>query len=243
MDSLTDQQAGCPMGVTAENLARDYGITREEADDFSFESHERAQTAWAQGFLKEVHVGDLAIKRDEHVRTDRDRQALAKLRPSFIKEGIVTAGNASGIVDGAASAIVASESVARENNWSPLAEIVDFSVVGVEPTRMGIGPVPAIQSLLKKTKLKIEQIDLFEINEAFASQVIACQKELQIDSHRLNVWGGAIAYGHPLGATGLRITQSLAFQMRQLDKGLGIAAACIGGGQGIAVLLKRDQSF
>jgi len=163
---------------------------------------------------------------------------MAKLKPSFQKDGLVTPGSASGIVDGAAAVVVASEEFCLKHGLKPLVEIVDYVPVGVDPSIMGIGPAPAIRKLLQRTGVKFSDIDLFEINEAFASQTLACAKELQLPIDRLNIWGGAIAIGHPLGATGVRITLTLARQMAKNHAKLGIAAACIGGGQGIAVLLK-----
>ena len=164
---------------------------------------------------------------------------IIRLKPTFKKEGTVTAGSASGIVDGACAMVVASEAYVKKHKLTPLAEIIRGEVVGVDPSRMGIGPVPAIEQLLQKQKLKIVDIDLFEINEAFAPQVIACQKALEIESSRLNIWGGAVALGHPLGATGVKITLTLARQLQMLKKDYGISSACIGGGQGIALLIKK----
>jgi acetyl-CoA C-acetyltransferase/acetyl-CoA acyltransferase 2 len=164
---------------------------------------------------------------------------MQKLKPTFKKDGTVTAGSASGIVDGAAAMIIASEDYVLKNKLSPIAEIIDGQVIGVEPTKMGIGPVPAIQMLLERQQRNIQEIDLFEINEAFAPQVISCQKALNISKEKLNIWGGAVALGHPLGATGIKISLTLARQLQHLKKNLGIASACIGGGQGIALMIKR----
>lgn len=242
MDSLTDKNAGCPMGITAENLAVKYSISREEAEEFSVSSHQKVAKAYEAGHFK----GELAsfetkrgtVEADEHFRGDVNIQDMAKLRASFKEGGVVTAATASGIVDGASSTLIAGEDFCQKNNLKPLARILDGTVVGVDPTIMGIGPVPAINTLLERNNLKISDIDLFEINEAFASQVLSCQKELGIDSEKLNIWGGAIALGHPLAASGNRITLTLARQLK--DKGLkrGIASACIGGGQGIAILIE-----
>jgi acetyl-CoA acyltransferase 2 len=242
-DTLHDKHAGCAMGVTAENLAKDFNISREACDKFAFESHSKAAKAYASGLYKdeiaEVEHKKGKVSVDEHLREDISLEGLAALRPSFNKDGVVTAGNASGIVDGAASLIVSSEDYASKAGISPLVEIVDFSVVGVDPTRMGIGPVPAIKKILEKNNLKISDIDIVEINEAFASQTLACAKELSIPLDILNINGGAIALGHPLGASGTRITLHLARTMKLKGAKWGIASACIGGGQGIAVLLKN----
>ena len=243
MDSLTDQYAGCPMAITAETLAKEYSITREQCDDFAFNSQKKAIKAWEDGFMAE-EVVSIELKRgecsrDEHIRFDVDREGMSKLPPTFVKDGVVTAANASGIVDGASMALLSSAAGAEQLGVEPLAEIVDFAVCGVDPKRMGIGPVDAIKLLLEKQKMKIDQIDLFEINEAFAPQVLACAKALEIDQSKLNLWGGAVSIGHPLGASGTRITVTLARQMKAQGAKFGIASACIGGGQGIAVLLKR----
>jgi len=242
MDSLTDKHAGCAMAITAENLAKDYSISRQECDTYSAESHRRAAEAHRDGHLKgeiaPFPTKKLTLDMDEHVREKVSIEDMAKLKPSFAKDGVVTPGTASGIVDGAASVFVASEEFVRANNLKPLAVIGDFSVVGVDPTRMGIGPVPAIEKLLKKINLSIDDIGLIEINEAFAAQTLSCMKQLKIDHQKLNIWGGAIAIGHPLGASGVRISMTLARQMASKGVKNGIASACIGGGQGIALHLK-----
>jgi acetyl-CoA C-acetyltransferase/acetyl-CoA acyltransferase 2 len=241
LETLTDQRCQTPMGITAENLAKQYQLTRQECDEYALESHLKAVKAKAFHMREiiEVSLKNINFNYDEHVRSDVDINAIQKLRPSFLKDGVVTAANASGIVDGAAACLVASEDYCLKNKLDTLAELVDYSVIGVEPSVMGIGPVPAIQSLLKNNNLKIDDIDLFEINEAFASQVLACQRELEIPLEKLNIWGGAIALGHPLGATGLRLVQTLALQLKENNLQYGIASACIGGGQGIAILLKN----
>lgn len=239
MDSLTDQYAGCPMGVTAENLAKEFNLSRDDVDDYAFKSHEKAKIAYENELLKgELAVSPEMPERDEHIRFSGERSDLSKLRPSFSKEGVVTAANASGIVDGAASVLVGSEATVQAKGLAPLAEIVDFNVVGVDPQIMGIGPVNSIKLLLEKNKLKLEDIDLFEINEAFAPQVMACQKSVGIPGEKLNLWGGAISYGHPLGASGVRIALTLARQLKLNGLKTGIASACIGGGQGISILIK-----
>jgi acetyl-CoA acyltransferase 2 len=243
LDALTDKFANIPMGITAENLAEKYDISRQDSDDYSFKSHQKAVEAYKKGYLqKEIAPIELkrgVCERDEHVREDASIEQMAKLRTSFKKDGTVTPGSASGIVDGASAVLVASEDFCKENNLTPIAEILDSTVVGVDPSIMGIGPVPAIRSLLERNELSLDNIDLVEINEAFAPQTIACMKELKLDSEKLNVWGGAVAIGHPLAATGTRVTFTLARQLQELNKDLGIASACIGGGMGIAILLKK----
>lgn len=243
LDTLTDKFACIAMGDTAENLATEYNVTREESDTFSFQSHQKAVAAYEKGYLqKEITPIELkrsTCEKDEHLRDDASLESMAKLRPTFQKEGVVTAGSASGIVDGASAVMIASEKFVKDNNLKPIAEIIDGAVVGVDPKKMGIGPVPAIKKILERNSLSLDNIDLVEINEAFAAQTIACAKALELDQSKLNVWGGAVALGHPLAASGTRIAYTVARQLQELGKDLGIASACIGGGQGIAVLLKR----
>ncbi len=243
LDTLTDKHVQTPMGITAENLADEYKVTKAESDQFAFESHQKANLAYQQNLIQPEIVPikheRTDCSKDEHLREDVSLGEMQKLKPTFKKEGTVTAGSASGIVDGAAAMIIASESYVNQYQLQPIAEIIDGQVVGVEPTRMGIGPVPAIEQLLIRQKKRIQDIDLFEINEAFAPQVMACQKALEIRPETLNIWGGAVALGHPLGATGIKITLTLARQLQHLKKDFGISSACIGGGQGIAVMIKR----
>jgi acetyl-CoA acyltransferase 2 len=243
MDTLTDKFTGIPMALTAEKLAEMNKITRDQVDQYSLESHLKAKKAYDDGHLQDeivpIEEGRVSCKVDEHIRFDVDLKGMQKLKASFQKDGVVTPGTASGIVDGAASVIVASEDFVAKNNLTPLAEIIDGDVVGVDPSIMGIGPVPAIKNLLAKNNMEISEIDLFEINEAFAAQVMACGLNLEIPNEKLNVWGGAVAIGHPLGATGTRISLTLARQLNILNKSYGIASACIGGGQGISLLLKK----
>lgn len=244
LDSLTDKHCQTPMGITAENLAEKYDISRAEAEKFSVNSHLKALEAHKQGNFK-GEIVPYTLRRgeldhDEHVRGDVTLEGMQKLRTSFKKEGTVTPATASGIVDGAASVIIADEKFVQANNLTPLAEIVDYKVVGVDPTIMGIGPVAAIRGLVERTGVNLDEVDLVEINEAFASQVIACNRELKIDESKLNIWGGAVAIGHPLAATGVRCSLTLTRQMNKLNKGSGIASACIGGGQGYAVLFKKS---
>lgn len=242
MDSLTDQYGGCPMGITAENLAEKYSISREECEEFAVNSHLKAEAAYQAGFFKDeispFEARKATVEKDEHVRADSSKEGMAGLRPSFKQGGVVTAATASGIVDGASSTLIADEEFVKARDLNPLARIVDGTVVGVDPTIMGIGPVPAIRTLLERNKLTFKDIDLIEINEAFAAQTLACQKELGFEMEKLNIWGGAIALGHPLGASGNRITLSLARQLKAKGLKRGIASACIGGGQGIAILIE-----
>jgi acetyl-CoA acyltransferase 2 len=243
LDTLYDKHSNTPMGITAENLAEEYKVTREDSDRYSYESHVKANAAYKEGLIQPEIV---AIKQDridcstdEHLREDVSMEQMQKLKSTFKKDGTVTPASASGIVDGACALIIASEEYVTKHKLKPIAEIIDGQVVGVEPTKMGIGPVPAITQLLERQKKKISDIGLFEINEAFASQVIACQRALEIDPKKLNIWGGAVALGHPLGATGLKISLTLARQMKHTNSEYGISSACIGGGQGIALLIKK----
>lgn len=240
MDTLTDKFTGIPMALTAEKLAQMHNISREDVDHYSMNSHKKAVAA--QDLIKDEIVGveqkKISCHTDEHVRADATMETMGKLKPSFQKDGVVTPATASGIVDGAACVLIASEEFVKQNKLTPLAQIIDGHVVGVDPKIMGIGPVPAISGILEKNNLSDADIDLYEINEAFAAQVISCAKELNLQEDKLNVWGGAVAMGHPLGATGTRITLTLAKQLKHYNKKVGIASACIGGGQGISILLR-----
>jgi acetyl-CoA acyltransferase 2 len=242
LDTLTDTHVQLPMGITAENLAEQYAISRDQSDQYSFDSHAKANLAYRNGLIQpelaEVSIDRVHCSKDEHLREDISLEDMKKLKSTFKKDAVVTPGSASGIVDGACATIVASEDFILKNKLSPLAEILSWEVVGVDPALMGIGPVPAINKMLEKNKMQVSDIDLFEINEAFAPQVIACQKALSIDANKLNLWGGAIALGHPLGASGIKITLTLARQLKHFNKKIGVAAACIGGGQGISILIK-----
>jgi acetyl-CoA acetyltransferase family protein len=243
--ALKDTRCNLFMAETAENAARKYGITREAQDDFAFLSMRRAVKATEAGIFNdevvavEVRKGreTVRVTRDDHLKPESTREGLGKLKPAFGADGTVTAGNASGIVDGAAAVIVASREVAEREGFTVLAKILGASVVGVEPEIMGIGPAPAIRTLLKKLSVSKEQVDLFEINEAFAAQYLAVEKDLGLDRDRVNVNGGAIGLGHPLGATGTRLALTLGLDMRRRKAKLGVASACIGGGQGIALAL------
>ncbi len=243
LDALTDQYAQMPMGQTAENLAEKFEITRGQCDEFSYISHMRASAAYKNGLLQgeitPVPLRKGVCDRDEHLRDDASVEEMKSLKSNFKTDGVVTAASASGIVDGAAAVIIASESFVKKEGLKPIAEIIDGHVVGVDPKIMGIGPSPAIKGLLAKNKMTMDQIDLFEINEAFAGQTLSCMKDTNIPHEKLNIWGGAVALGHPLGASGVRISNTLARQLVHHNLNYGIASACIGGGQGIAILLKR----
>ena len=249
MASLYDPYCGCYMAQTSNNLARDYGITRVDQDEYALLSQRRAGAAWAACRLSEevvpVEVGKgkraKRIDRDDHLRPDSTMEDLAALPPAFDKDGFVTAGNASGIVDGAAMMLLTTAERAAERGWKPLGRILGWSTVGVDPSRMGIGPAPAIRAVLAKAGMQLSDLDLLEINEAFAGQILAVIRELQLDVDKLNVNGGAIALGHPLGATGTRLLITLLKELRRRGGGVGVASACIGGGQGIAMLVESGH--
>ena len=248
--TLVDKYIGCGMGMTAENLSEKYNISREEQDEFAIDSQKKASEARDSGrfaeeitpvVIKDRKGKEIVIKVDEHIKDGVSKEGLAKLKPAFKKEGTVTPGNASGINDGAAAVVLASEDYVHEHNLKPLAKIVSWGVAGVDPSIMGIGPVPASKKALEKAGLSLADIDLFEFNEAFAAQSLAVIKELGIDKEKVNVNGGAIALGHPLGASGARITYSLALEMKKRNVKYGLASLCIGGGQGIAIILENVQ--
>jgi acetyl-CoA acetyltransferase family protein len=240
MVALLDSYSGLYMAQTSDNLARKYQISREEQDQFALRSQQKAGAAQKACRLSEeivpVTAGKNQVKEDDHLRPDTTLEGLAKLRPAFAKDGFVTAGNASGIVDGAAMVTVTTAGNARK---APLGRIVSWGIAGCDPDIMGIGPVPATKIALKKSGMKLEEIDLIEINEAFAGQILAVIKELGIDSEKLNVNGGAIALGHPLAASGTRLVLTLLYELRRRQKRYGLASACIGGGQGIAMIVER----
>jgi len=246
-DGFNDPLSGLVMGQTAENLASQYEISRAEQDEYALRSQQRAEAAIDSGrFDAEVvpvevagRKGSQVLKRDEHYRAGTTIEDLRKLPPVFSKEGTVTAGNSSGITDGAAAVLVLSESAIKESNVQPQARLVDYEIVGVAPEIMGIGPVPAVEALLNRQNLRLTDVDLYELNEAFAAQVIACDRELHFDSGRLNVNGGAIALGHPIGCTGVRITTTLLNEMQKRKARRGLATLCISGGMGIAMLVER----
>ena len=245
-EGLNDPYAGCTMAITAENCAVKYGITREESDAYALRSQQLAQQAWTSGIMKDEVVpveikskkGVTLIEKDDHMRPDTTLEILAKLPTVFKKDGVVTAGNASGIVDGAAALVIAGEEAVKAKGAEPLGRIVSWATVGVDPTLMGMGPAPAIRKALERAGLKLADLDLIEINEAFAPQYLACEKELGLDRNKVNVNGGAIAIGHPLGASGARLLMTLLLELRRRGKKYGVASACIGGGQGIAMIIE-----
>ncbi len=226
-------------GLVGENAARECGISREAQDAFSFRSHQRALAAIEGGKFKDEIIAVGKIDTDEGPRRDTSLEALAKLKPAFLVNGTVTAGNSSQMSDGAAAVVLMEEEHAKALGLTPLARFVAYATAGVEPERFFIGPVPAIRKLLAHTGLKLEDIDLFELNEAFAAQVLACTKELPIPDDRLNVNGGAVALGHPLGCTGARLTATLLHEMRRRGSRYGIVSMCVGGGMGAAGLYER----
>lgn len=247
-DGFNDPLSGLVMGETAENLAQKYEIARDEQDEFAMRSQQRAQAAIESGRFDD-EVVPLEIKgrkgettnfaRDEHYRAGTTIKDLGKLAPVFSKEGTVTAGNSSGITDGASSLLVVSETALAKSGVTPQARVVDYEITGVAPEIMGIGPVPATRALLARQQLNLNDIDLIELNEAFAAQVIACDRDLQFDSERLNVNGGAIALGHPIGCTGVRITTTLLHEMKKREAKRGLATLCVSGGMGLALLVER----
>ncbi|MDT7943787.1 MAG: acetyl-CoA C-acetyltransferase [Dehalococcoidia bacterium] len=246
-DGLWCALEDCHMGNTAENVARDYEISREEQDRFAYESHMKAARAWQEGrFAEEVvavevqgRQGTMRVDRDEHIRPDTTMEKLARLRPAFANGGTVTAGNASGINDGAAAVVLASKRKVRELGLEPLAWVKAYASAGVPPRIMGMGPVPAVRKVLERAGLSLGDIDLIEANEAFAAQSLAVGRELGWDWERVNVNGGAIALGHPIGASGARILVTLLYEMRRRQARRGLATLCIGGGQGIAMVVER----
>ncbi len=247
-DGFSDPLSGLLMGQTAEKLARQHEISREEQDEFALRSQQKAEAAIASGrFKDEVLSLEISGKKgettsfsqDEHCRAGTTLQDLAKLSPVFYKDGSVTAGNSSGITDGAAALVVLSEEGLERFGTTPQARIVDYEICGVAPDIMGIGPVPAVRALLQRQHLSLAEIDLIELNEAFAAQVIACDRELEFDAERLNVNGGSIALGHPIGCTGVRITTTLIYEMQKRQAKLGLATLCVSGGMGLALLLER----
>jgi acetyl-CoA acyltransferase 2 len=246
MSGLFDTYCGFSMSETAENLAAEQGITRRASDEYALRSQQAAEAAFRAGHFKdeivpvEVKKGKktITVTEDDHRRPETTIEVLASLRPAFREDGIVTAGNASGIVDGAAAVVVTHAKIAKERGWKPLGRIVGWATAGVPPQIMGIGPVPAIQKALALAGLKLEQMDLVEVNEAFAAQYLAVEKKLGLNREKTNVNGGAIALGHPLAATGTRLVLSLLLELRRRGARYGIASACIGGGQGIAVIVE-----
>ncbi len=245
-DGLLDPLSGLIMGETAENLVDMYDITREEQDEFALGSQQKARDGADRRAAEIVPVevpgprgSTSTVTQDEHPRPDTTAERLARLEPVFREGGSVTAGNSAGITDGAAALVLMSESRARSEGREPLARILGISWAGVPPEIMGIGPVPATRKILERSGLSLADIDLIEINEAFAAQVIACERELKFDRDVINVNGGGISIGHPIGMSGARIILSLAYEMRARGAALGLATLCISGGQGLAVILER----
>lgn len=247
MVALLDTYCNTPMAGTAENLARKFEVTREEQDRYALRSQQEAKRASDAGYFAE-EIAPVEIKTrkstelfeaDDHMRPETTMEGLGKLRPAFAKDGFVTAGNASGIVDGAAALVISGEDYLKRTDAKPMGRIVSWAYAGVEPEIMGIGPVPATRKALDKAGLKLSDIDLIEVNEAFAAQYLAVEKELGLDRDRTNVNGGAIALGHPLGATGTRLVLTLLLELQRRQGRYGLATACIGGGQGIAIVVER----
>ncbi len=246
MVGLTDTYCGLPMAMTAEKLAEQYGVTRKDADAYALRSQQLADAAYKACRMKEelapmeVKQGKktILVSEDDHRRPETTMEILQKLPPSFKKDGIVTAGNASGIVDGAAAVVVTREKIAKERGLKPIGRIVSWAAAGVDPSIMGIGPVPSSQKALKAAGLTVEQMDRVEVNEAFAAQYLAVEKTLGLNRDKTNVNGGAIALGHPLGASGTRLVITILNELRRNGLKYGLATACIGGGQGIAMVVE-----
>jgi acetyl-CoA acetyltransferase family protein len=243
---LTDTYCGLPMAMTAEKLAEQTGITRKDSDAYALRSQQAADAAYKAGYYKEEIVPvevkqgrrTTVVSEDDHRRPETTMETLEKLPPSFKKDGVVTAGNASGIVDGAAAVVMTREQTARERGLKPIGKIVSWAVTGVDPSIMGIGPVPSTRKALQLAGLKLEQVDRVEVNEAFAAQYLAVEKGLGLQRNKTNVNGGAIALGHPLGASGTRLVITVLNELRRNGLRYGLATACIGGGQGIAMIVE-----
>lgn len=246
MVALLDTYCNTPMAGTAENLARKFEVSREEQDKYALRSQQEAKRAFDAGYFAEEIVpveittrkGTVQVDRDDHPRPETTLEVLAKLKPAFAKDGFVTAGNASGIVDGAAALVIAGEEFVKQRDLKPMGRIVSWAYAGVDPEIMGIGPVPATRAALQKAGLSLNNMDLVEVNEAFAAQYLAVEKDLGLDRNRTNVNGGAIALGHPLGATGTRLVLTLLHELQRRGGRYGLATACIGGGQGIAMIVE-----
>jgi acetyl-CoA acetyltransferase family protein len=247
MVALLDTYCNTPMAGTAENLARKFEVSREEQDKYALRSQQETKRAKDAGVFAEEIVpvevktrkGSVQVSEDDHPRPETTLEGLAKLKPAFAHDGFVTAGNASGIVDGAAALVIAGEDFVKQKDLKPMGRIVSWAYAGVEPEIMGIGPVPATRLALEKAGLSLSDIDLVEVNEAFAAQYLAVEKELGLDRSRTNVNGGAIALGHPLGATGTRLVLTVLHELHRRGGRYGLATACIGGGQGIAMIVER----
>ncbi len=245
--ALMDAHAKMPMAITAENLGEKYGITREQCDRYALQSQTRYKKASDLGYFNqeltpvtiETRKGPVVVDRDEHPKPDSTYEKLATLKSLFKKDGLVTAATASGIVDGSACSLLMAESKAKSLGLRPLARILSYASVGCDPTIMGIGPVEASKQALSRACLRLEQMDLIEVNEAFAAQYLAVEKELKLDPNKTNVNGGAIAVGHPLGASGTRIMNHLVYELHRRQARYALGSACIGGGQGIAIIIER----
>lgn len=245
--ALTDTYAGVPMAITAENLGEKYGITRQQCDEYSIKTQQRYKAALDKGiFAQEItpvkvvtKKGEVVVDKDEHPKPDATLEKISSMKPLFKKDGLVTAATASGIVDGAACSLITSESYAKSQGWKPLARIVSWAEVGCDPKIMGIGPAPASRKALEKAGLTLSQIDLVEVNEAFAAQYLSVEKELGLNPERTNVNGGAIAVGHPLAASGTRIMNHLVYELHRRGGKYALGSACIGGGQGVAVVIEK----
>ena len=245
--ALSDPFDGCHMGVTAENVAADFGVSRADQDALAAESHRRAAAAIAAGYFKEQIVpvevaarkGTTVVDTDEHVRPDVTLESLARLKPAFETEGTVTAGNASGINDAAAAVVLASESFVTRSGLTPMGKLAGYGLAGVEPRIMGMGPVPAVRNVLDRTGLKLDEIDVFEVNEAFAAQALAVARELGLPPERTNPNGSGVSLGHPVGATGAILAVKSLYELRRTGGRYALATMCIGGGQGIAAIFER----
>jgi len=247
-ETLSDKHIGCPMAITAENLAEKFGVSKTESDQFAVMSQQRWAAANDAGhFKKEIapipikdrKKGMVDFDTDEHPRPNTDLASLTRLKPLFKKDGTVSAGNASGICDGAGAVIIASAKAVKQHDLKPMARVVSYAVSGVAPEIMGFGPVPAFKEALRRADLRLDDMDLVEINEAFAPQFLACAKDLGLDMDKTNTNGGAIALGHPTGASGSRIMAHLTYELQRTGKNRAIGGACIGGGQGIAIIIER----
>jgi acetyl-CoA C-acetyltransferase/acetyl-CoA acyltransferase 2 len=245
--ALTDLYTGTPMAITAEVLGEMYGITRQQCDEYSILSQAKYKKALDAGLFKDeitpvkitTKKGEVIIDKDEHPKPDVTLEKISTMKAMFKKDGLVTAATASGIVDGAATSLIASESFVKANGLKPMARIVSWAAVGCDPKIMGIGPAPAARKALERAGLTIDQMDLVEVNEAFAAQYLSVEKELKLDREKTNVRGGAIAVGHPLGASGTRIMNLLAYELQKRNAKYALGSACIGGGQGIAMILEK----
>ncbi len=245
-ECLSDRYCGLSMGETADNLAQRYELDRDEVDEYALGSQQRARQAWEDGVFENevtpIMVGrrgrETEFRADEHIRADTTLEGLGELPTVFRQGGVTTAGNASGICDGAAALVVASEDYAAANDLEPIGRLIGWAVAGVDPAHMGIGPAPAIRDVLEQTGLSLDELDLIEVNEAFSAQYLAVERELGLDRERTNVHGGAIAIGHPVGASGARITAHLLHALRREGKRYGLGSACIGGGQGAALIVE-----